>query len=169
MEIHTFRHIIKSFQQKLFRFALRIVGNRAEAEDVVQEVFIKLWDKRATWDEYENLEALCIRMTKNLAIDKTRSKHYRLNELPEELGKSSGSKNPHKIAEQQDAVASVRQMMLELPEQQRLIMKLRDIDGMSYKEIGETLNVSMNQVKVYLSRARKQVRTQLIKKEAYGL
>lgn len=169
MEIQRFRHIIQNSKHKLFRFALRIVGNRAEAEDVVQEVFIKLWDKRETLQTYNSLEALCMQMTKNLAIDKTRSKHYRLNELPTEIGTSSSGKDPHNLTEQQDAMNSIQLLMEELPEKQRLIMELRDIEGLSYKEIEQALNIPMNQVKVYLSRARKQVRGQLLKKETYGL
>ena len=169
MEIQEFKNTILPFKNKLYRFAYRIVGNGAEAEDVVQEVFIKLWNQRDKLHEYNNLEAWCIRMTKNLSIDKTRSKHFSLGIIPDGFDISSNRDNPHKMAEQQDTVSRIKNMIDKLPEKQKLVMQLRDIEGMSYKEIEAALSIPMNQVKVYLFRARKQIRTQLINTESYGL
>lgn len=169
MEIQEFKYKVLPFKNKLFRFALRIVGNATEAEDVVQEVFIKLWNQREKLHEYNNLEAWCIRMTKNLSIDKTRSKHFNLGIIPDGFDISSNRENPHKMAEQQDTVSRIKRLINNLPEKQKLVMQLRDIEGMSYKEIEDALSIPMNQVKVYLFRARKQIRTQLINTESYGL
>jgi len=169
MEIQEFKNKVIPFKNKLFRFALRIVGNAAEAEDVVQEVFIKLWNQREKLHTYNNLEAWSIRMTKNLSIDKTRSKHFNLGIIPDGFDISSNRENPHKMAEQHDTVSRIKIMIDKLPEKQKLVMQLRDIEGMSYKEIEDALSIPMNQVKVYLFRARKQIRTQLINTESYGL
>ena len=157
MDIKQFTSEILPYKNKLYRFALRIVGNVAEAEDVVQEVMIKLWHQREKLHEYTNLEAWCIRITKNLSIDKTRSKHHRLGIIPEGFDISSNHQNPHEAAESQDTIHRIKKMMDNLPPKQRDVMHLRDIEGMSYKEIEEQLRIPMNQVKVYLFRARKYI------------
>ena len=168
MSLIEFKNRILPNKDKLYRFAFRIVGDGAEAEDVVQEVFIKLWNKRQDWHIYNNIEALCMRMTKNLAIDKLRSKHRRVQALDSTLEITETSATPHQIAESQDTIAYIQRMMAELPEKQRLVMQLRDIEGMTYKEVADALDIPMAQVKVYLFRARKQIRQQLTNSESYG-
>ena len=83
MDIKQFKSEIIPYKNKLYRFAYRIVGNGAEAEDVVQEVMIKLWNQRGKLHQYNSIEAWCIQMTKNLSIDKTRSKHYKVGIIPD--------------------------------------------------------------------------------------
>ncbi|MEM6966906.1 MAG: sigma-70 family RNA polymerase sigma factor [Bacteroidota bacterium] len=169
MDIKQFTSDILPYKNKLYRFALRIVGNAAEAEDVVQEVMIKLWNQREKLHEYSNLEAWCVRMTKNLSIDKTRSKHFKMGIIPEGFDISTDHYNPHRVAESQDTMTRIKHLINSLPPKQRDVMQLRDIEGMSYKEIEEQLQIPMNQVKVYLFRARKFIKSQLINSESYGL
>ena len=169
MDIKQFTSEILPYKNKLYRFAYRIVGNGAEAEDVVQEVMIKLWNQREKLHEYNNIEAWCIRMTKNLSIDKTRSKHYKVGIIPEGFDISSNHNNPHKVAETQDTMQRIKNMMDTLPTKQREVMHMRDIEGLSYKEIEVQLQIPMNQVKVYLFRARKFIKSQLINSDSYGL
>ncbi len=169
MDIKQFTSEILPLKNKLYRFALRIVGNVAEAEDVVQEVMIKLWNQRDKLHEYNNIEAWCIRMTKNLSIDKTRSKHYKVGIIPEGFDVTSDQRTPHQVAETQDTMQRIKNMIEQLPTKQREVMQTRDIEGLSYKEIEEQLNIPMNQVKVCLFRARKFIKNQLINSESYGL
>jgi len=169
MDIKQFTSEILPYKNKLYRFAYRIVGNGAEAEDVVQEVMIKLWKQREKLHEYNNIEAWCIRMTKNLSIDKTRSKHYRVGIIPEGFDISSNHNNPHEVTETQDTMQRIKNMMNNLPTKQREVMHMRDIEGLSYKEIEAQLEIPMNQVKVYLFRARKFIKSQLINSDSYGL
>ena len=169
MDKKQFTSEILPYKNKLYRFALRIVGNVAEAEDVVQEVMIKLWQQREKLHEYSNLEAWCIRMTKNLSIDKTRSKHYKMGIIPEGFDISSSHNNPHQVTETQDTMHRIKKLIHSLPPKQRDVMHLRDIEGLSYKEIEDQLRIPMNQVKVYLFRARKFIKSQLINSESYGL
>jgi len=169
MDIKQFTSEILPYKNKLYRFAYRIVGNGAEAEDVVQEVMIKLWKQREKLHEYNNIEAWCIRMTKNLSIDKTRSKHYRVGIIPEGFDISSDHNNPHEVTETQDTMQRIKNMMNNLPTKQREVMHMRDIEGLSYKEIEAQLEIPMNQVKVYLFRARKFIKSQLINSDSYGL
>lgn len=169
MDIKQFTSEILPYKNKLYRFAYRIVGNGAEAEDVVQEVMIKLWKQRDKLHEYNNIEAWCIRMTKNLSIDKTRSKHYKVGIIPEGYDISSNHNNPHQVTETQDTMQRIKNMMDTLPTKQREVMHMRDIEGLSYKEIEEQLQIPMNQVKVYLFRARKFIKSQLINSDSYGV
>lgn len=169
MLIEDFKQMVLPFQHKLYRFALRLLGTDAEAEDVVQEVFIKAWDRREQLPEYTNVEAWCMRVTKNLSLDVLKSKHrkFRLNRTEQDV--QSAAVRPDKQAELNDAYSHVHSIIETLPEKQKLIIQLRDIEGYSYQEIAEMLEINLNQVKVNLFRARDKVRKQLIKAESYGL
>ncbi|MEM1321055.1 MAG: sigma-70 family RNA polymerase sigma factor [Bacteroidota bacterium] len=169
MSLKDFTQLVLPYKNKLYRFALRIVGNGAEAEDVVQEVMIKMWKNREEWNQYQNVEAWCMRLTKNLSIDKLRSKHRRTDHLTEDYGFRAPTASPYRQTELNDTVARVKAMMAQLPEKQRMVMQLRDIDGMTYQEIAEHLSITLDQVKVNLFRARKKIKAQLLNREAYGL
>ncbi|MEL6866803.1 MAG: RNA polymerase sigma factor [Bacteroidota bacterium] len=169
MSLKNYKSEVLSHKNKLYRFALRIVGNVAEAEDVVQEVLIKMWKSRSQLGQFQNTEAWCMKMTKNLSIDKLRSKHRQTSTLPEAYELSARTASPYQQAEMGDTVSHIRTLMEALPDKQRMTMQLRDIEGMSYKEIAEVLDIPLNQVKVNLFRARQYIRTQLINKESYGL
>jgi RNA polymerase sigma-70 factor (family 1) len=158
MNHHEFKSTIQPIKNRLFRFALGIVGQVAEAEDVVQEVFIKLWNNRQQMAGIANIEAWCVTATKNLSIDKLRSKHQRLQPMAAGFDFHDQSATPYEAVVTEDVFDRVRSLMSRLPEKQRDIMQLRDIEGMSYQEIATVLNVPMDQVKVYLFRARKAVR-----------
>ena len=169
MDLEAFRTTVLPVKNKMYRFALRLMGDAAEAQDVVQEVFIKVWNRKDELAGIENMEAWCMKITRNLAYDKLKSKQYRQTDsLPESLNMEA-DENPYHTTETQDIMASIRQLMTSLPEKQRQIMQLRDIEGYTYKEIGEIMDLDMNQVKVNLFRARKQIRTSLTKLTAYGL
>ncbi|MFK7933396.1 MAG: RNA polymerase sigma factor [Saprospiraceae bacterium] len=153
-----FQHIITPFQDKLYRLALRLTNSRVEAKDVVQEVFIKLWQQRQELSKVNNVEAWSMRLTRNLAIDKTRSKHRRTEDISGVFHLASPQASPYQVAESQDTMTRIKQLMQQLPEQQRLCMHLRDIEEMAYQEIAETLEISLSQVKVNLFRARSKMR-----------
>ena len=164
-----FQNNILPLKDKLFRFAFRIVNERAEAEDVVQEVFIKFWKNRDYADQISNVEAWCIRATKNLSIDKLRSKHNRTEKLPETFDIRDHSPTPYGQTVGQDVFSHVKKLLANLPEKQRMVMQLRDIEGMTYKEIAEILNLTLDQVKINLFRARKAIRAKLLNSESYRL
>ena len=169
MTLDSFKIQILPLKDKLYRFALRILGNHAVAEDVVQEVMIKIWKDRENLGGIKNLEAWCMRLTKNLSIDKTRGKHYNLNAIPDNFDMVQLAAGPQKLAELNDTVDKVKKLMTELPDTQRMAMQLRDVEGMTYKEIAEILEIQLDQVKVNIYRARKYIRLKLIKEESYGL
>ena len=162
MSLREFQHRVLPIKDKLFRFALRMVGNSPEAEDIVQEVFIKLWSSREALAEVQNMEAWGIRITKNLAIDKLREKFRHTAEISDALPLADTEAGPYERTEQNDTLAQIQQFIDQLPEKQRLVMQLRDIEGMSYQEIAEALELPMPQVKAYLHRARQAVRSGLL-------
>lgn len=169
MIIEDYKKLVLPIKNKLFRFSLRIVGNVAEAEDVVQEVFIKVWNKRSEVESFNNLEAWCMTLTKNLSIDKLRSKHRRVDALPDSYDMPSQAVSPYQATVANDTISRIEKMMAALPEKQRMVMQLRDIEGMSYNEIAEILSITLDQVKINLFRARKAIRAQLLNSESYGL
>lgn len=169
MNLKEFQTHIMPFKNKLFRFAMSIVGNAAEAEDVVQEVLIKMWQDRTKIKAINSVEAWGMKLTKNLSIDKLRSKHRRTDQLETSYHLSSRDAGPDKAAELKDTVTRVRKLVLQLPPKQRQVLQLRDIEGMSYDEISNITGLPLNQVKVNLFRARKQIRAKLLKTESYGL
>ncbi|MCB0518648.1 MAG: RNA polymerase sigma factor [Lewinellaceae bacterium] len=163
MTTRQFKSDILPIKNKLYRFALRIVNHAAEAEDVVQEVFIKLWNNREQMEAISNVEAWCITATKNLSIDKLRSKHKRLQPIKAGFDLHDQSESPYQATAGHDVFETVKKLMDNLPDKQRDIMHLRDIEGMHYQEIADALDIPLDQVKVYLFRARKAVRESLAK------
>ncbi len=167
--LQHFKHEIMPMKDKLFRVALRITGDASEAEDVVQEAFMKVWDLRQNWSDYNNLQAWVMRVTKNKAIDKTRSKHRRTSSLDGVYHLPKKENTPEQKAIISDELQRIHIYMQKLPEKQRLIMELRDFEELSYNEIAEQLDIPMNHVKVNLSRARKAIRNYLTTDESFSI
>lgn len=155
-------------RNKLYRFALRILGSVEEAEDVVQEVLIKVWDRKQELAPLQNAEAWCMRVTKNLSLDRLKAHGTRYAAPLEAAEKISTGETPDLTTERRDLLAHIHQIIQQLPEKQRMIIQLRDIEGYTYKEIAAILELSVDQVKVSLFRARKTIKTQMERKEAYG-
>lgn len=170
MSLKTFKNAIWPIRDKLYRFAFRFLQNTEAAEDVVQEVLSKLWRTRTQWDQIDNLEAWSMRMTRNMALDQIRAQTYRRTEEIDQLEfVSSSDRTPLEAVEQKDAVAQIRLLMEDLPENQRLVIHLREIEELSYQEISELLDMPMTQVKTNLFRARNKLKAALIKQGSYGI
>jgi RNA polymerase sigma-70 factor (ECF subfamily) len=163
----SFRDDILPLKDKLFRVALRITFDRAEAEDIVQETLIKVWNKREEWNSLESIEAYCLTLTKNLAIDMREKMDARTEELTEQHDRTQDDANPYEVLEQKERLMWVHRLMEELPEKQRTIMQMRDIEEKSYQEIAEALDITQEQVKVNLFRARQKVKQGFIRLDAY--
>ncbi|GJM35760.1 MAG: DNA-directed RNA polymerase sigma-70 factor [Saprospiraceae bacterium] len=162
-----FQEHILPIQNKLFRFALRIVGNTEEAEDVVQEVFLKLWRQKQQWPNIQNIEAWSMRLTKNLSIDRLRRVSRREESLEQVYHSPALQPTPAQITESKDSLEQIKKFMEQLPEKQRLVIHLRDIEELSYKEISEVLEMPMSQVKTNLFRGRNALREMVVKSEWY--
>ncbi len=170
MNLETFQSQVFPVKNKLFRFAFRLLGSSEEAKDVVQEVFIKVWNGREQLAEIENIEAWCMRITKNLSLDRLRQQNRRpTDSLEQGVHILNETLSPYENTEISESMKRVGELMAGLPEKQRQVMHLRDIEGYTYNEISEILEIDMSQVKVNLFRARNSVREQLQKMNAYGL
>lgn len=152
------------FKDKLYRYALNIVGNVHDAEDIMQELLIKIWNRREQYEHLENKEAWCMTVTRNMAIDKTRSKKVKIDDI--DVFFNIKDKNPlvDLSLEQKERLNSVLKLVNELPDHQRQIIHLRDVEGYTYKEIAEITDNSLDFVKVSLHRARKSLKEALLKR-----
>jgi len=162
MEVEDFKIQVLPLQDKLYSFALRFLGDSEDAKDAVQEVFVKLWKLRDSLDSYRSLVAFAMTVTRNHCLDRIKAKRT----IPIEDNKVYTSQivntTPGDILEKKDLAEIVRKIINELPENQRSVIHLRDIDGFDNQEIGEILKMDTNNVRVLLSRARKKVREELL-------
>lgn len=166
----SFRNDVLPLKDALYRLALRITLSHEEAQDIVQDTLIKVWDKRESWNEIESIEAFSITICRNLALDRIK-KHDNLNDSLEERQTESPdtSSTPFEDTLQQDRIELVRNLVNTLPEKQRSCMQLRDFEGKPYKEIAKILGISEEQVKVNIFRARQTVKERFQKYDNYGL
>ena len=169
MQELSFLNDILPLKNQLFRLALRITLDRAEAEDVVQEALIKVWNKRNEWQQLDSVEAYCLTVTRNLAIDRSEKKDAQTVELTLEAEETPAASSPYDNLVSKERLRLVHKLMNDLPEKQRSIMQLRDIEGKSYKEIATLLRLTEEQVKVNLFRARQKVKQWFTNIDNYGL
>ena len=168
----SFRTDVLPLKNELFRLALRITLNREDAEDVVQETMIRVWNRRDQWEQIESIEAFCTTICRNMALDKTKrasNQDASLDNEGHDAPDHSYSANPEEQAVQRDRAERVRRLMDMLPEKQRTCMQLRDVEGKSYKEIATVMDISEQQVKVNIFRARQTIKQEYLKQEKYGL
>jgi RNA polymerase sigma factor (sigma-70 family) len=170
MDFDGFERQVLPLKNKLYRFAFRLLGSSDEAKDAVQEVLIRVWNGREQLATIENVEAWCMRITKNLALDRLRARQRKpTDSLDQTATVIEDRLSPHEAAEISESMQRITLLIAALPEKQRQVMHLRDIEGYSYNEICEILELDMSQVKVNLFRARNAVREKFVKINAYGL
>ena len=160
MASYSFQSDVLPLKNELFRMALRITQNTAEAEDVVQETMLKVWSRRDQWERLDSIKAFCLTICHNLSLDKVRRMDNQTQSLDAAVDPAdrSHSANPEEQVVQRDRVLLVRQLISQLPEKQRSCMQLRDIEGMSYKDIAEVLGINEQQVKINIFRARQSIK-----------
>lgn len=165
MKIISFRNDVLPMKDKLFRLALRITLNRQDAEDVVQEVLIKIWNNRERWQQLESIEAWAFTITRNMSLDVLRKNEaHRTVEIDTEPLASN-----YDQFNERERLQLVRKLMDSLPEKQRTAMQLRDFEGMSYKEVADIMGISEEQVKVNIYRARQFIKQKYSEISEYGL
>lgn len=166
----SFRNDVLPLKNELFRLALRITLNRAEAEDIVQDTLIKVWNRREEWNAIDSIEAFSLTVCRNLSLDRIKKKGNDNDSLEDvKAAESLASSNPQDRMIQTDKVRLIRQIVDGLPEKQRSCMQLRDFEGKTYKEIAGVLDISEEQVKVNIFRARQTVKQKYLKLDNYGL
>ncbi len=168
MNQSDFLKSVLPFKDKVFRLAKRLLVSTEEAEDATQELYFKLWKNREKIAEYKNVEAFAMTMTKNYCFDRLKSKQASNLTLVHSNYKEKDTALEKKI-EQRDSVSQVHLLVEKLPEQQKLVIQLRDIEQYDFEEIGKMLDLKPTAVRVALSRARKTIRQELIKQHNYGI
>lgn len=123
----SFRNDILPLKDKLYRLALRITFDSAEAEDIVQDTMIRVWNKRDEWTQFDSIEAYCLTVARNLAIDRSQKLESQNVELTPETQEMPDTLTPDRAYEQDEQLRLVHHLINELPEKQRTIVQLRDI------------------------------------------
>ena len=168
MTQNEFLNIVMPFKDKVFRLAKRLLISTEEAEDATQEVLLKLWNNKENMESYKNVEAFSMTMTKNFCFDKLKSKQAQNLKIVHN-NYEDGNTSLQKQVELNDSVNWVARIIEGLPEQQRVIIQLRDIEEYDLDEIAEMLNMNNTAVRVNLSRARKTIREKLTNTHSYGI
>ncbi|MBR9999285.1 MAG: RNA polymerase sigma factor [Cyclobacteriaceae bacterium] len=169
MYLEYFKKEIIPLKQKLYRFVRAYLKNEASAEDIVQDVFLKLWDNRDEFRKIQNVEAWSMTMARNMVLDKLRrERNYSVD--PHEMSMNGyNNETPEMIMERDEVRTDIRRVIERLPDKQKEVILLREIEGYSYQKIGEIMGIDQNLVKVTLFRARENLRKKILKTERYGL
>lgn len=168
MDQNEFMQLVSPFKSKIFRVAKRLLVSVEEAEDATQEVLVKLWTKNESLSAYTSVEALAMTMTKNYCLDQLKSK--RAGNLRIVHNNFTDREAPlQKQVEDTDTMSWVEKVINQLPEQQRLIVQMRDIEQYEYEEIAKILEMNETAIRVALSRARKTIREFMTKTHRYGI
>lgn len=168
MNQEQFLNIVMPFKDKLYRFALRYLVSTDSAEDATQEIVLKLWKNREQLNTYNNVEAFAMTMTKNYCLDQLKLKSSSNLKLVHSNYKDQNY-SLETQTEVNDSLSIVEKLINELPEKQRIIIQLRDVEQYTFEEIGKILEIQQTAIRVSLSRARKTIREKLIKQHNYGI
>ena len=152
---------------KLYRIAFVLTGNSQDAEDILQDAYCKLWNRRTELEKVQNPEAFCVTMVKNLCYDMLRSPKRAPKGQPHDTAQSPDG-CPEAAIAAGDAENLIRALIDRLPPNQRQVLQLRGLGGCSIEEIEEITGLSAVNIRVLLSRARKLIREQYDKLTDHG-
>ena len=159
-----FNDIIHNLNRKLFSIAFRIIKNQQEAEDAVQEVFMKMWMMKDKLDDYKDIEALAVTITRNDCIDRLRKwKHFDSEKDGSELLNYDPSPSPYDQLVNSENAEILNRIIENLPPVYRDLIRLREINGLSYEEIALQNSMNINTIRVTLSRARRIIKEEYLK------
>lgn len=165
----SFFNQIEEIRNKIFRITKRILVSQEEAEDATQEVIVKLWQMdESKRNGFKSLEAYSVTMAKNYCLDRLKSKQAQNLPLDERYSGSVSDSLTKKI-EQRDDLNWVGKLIDELPEKERMIIQLREIEQYDFDEIASILNLPEGTIRVYLSRIRKKLRKQFLDIQNHGI
>lgn len=168
MKENTFLNIIDPVKDKMYRMALRLLTSKEAAEDATQEVILKLWNRKDKIKHYANIEAFAMTVTKNYCLDQLKLKQNNNLRIVHQNYESNNNSLQKEI-EVNDEMQWLGRIVASLPEQQKIIFQLRDIEQYDYDEIARIMEMNRTAIRVALSRARKTIRESLIKKHNYGI
>ncbi|MDR2954953.1 MAG: sigma-70 family RNA polymerase sigma factor [Prevotella sp.] len=161
MELEKFKSTVMPFRQKMQYQARNMLRDETEAEDAVQEAFLKLWSARHQLGNHPNVGGFAMQTLKNICIDKLRAERYDIS--LDNVSIADNTLTPYVYTEQQDNAAIIRGIINSLPETQKRVIMMRDVDGYELNEIAQIIGAEETAVRVNLSRARKTVRDKFLK------
>ena len=168
MNQREFSEKIAPFQDKIFRLAKRLLVSVEEAQDASQEVLLKLWTRNNTLHQYSSLEALAMVMTKNFCFDQLKSKRAAFVKIDNNDFFTKDRSNLDQKIEDSDTMQWVQKIIDRLPEQQKMLIQLREIEQMEFDQIAEISDMNPVAIRVALSRARKTIRENIEKTHQHG-
>lgn len=161
MQKDQFQNQVLVHKDQMYRLAQRILRNEEDAKDIVQDSFVKLWSKRKVLGNIKSIKSFTLTMVRNACIDHIR-KHKPETDKEQQINSNSDFQNPEKQLEVSDQLSKVKTIINQLSEQQREAIQLREIEGLEYHEISEITGLSSNNLRVIISRARKEIKMQMM-------
>jgi RNA polymerase sigma-70 factor (ECF subfamily) len=162
MEQEQFKKEILPLRNRLLSYAQRLLGNKNDAEDIVQEVFLKLWFMRNDLERYDNISALSLTITKHLSLNQLKKNEREYDTLNENI--IAGELSPYDDLEQKDSLEQLLKIVSRLPDLQQSILRMKHIEGMETDEIAALAGSTSEAVRMNLSRARKKIREWFLEK-----
>ena len=157
MEQTQFKKEILPLRERLILYAERLLENKNDAEDIIQEVFLKLWQMRDELKNYVRVDALSVAMTKNLCLNRLKVNQREREDL-DGLVLADESLSPAEQLEQKDSVAQVMRIIERLPDLQQAVLRMKHVEGLEIEEIAALTGSAPDAIRVNLSRARKKVK-----------
>jgi RNA polymerase sigma-70 factor (ECF subfamily) len=162
----AFEDLVTAYQHRVFAVAYRMLGNRAEAEEAVQEVFLRAYRALGDFRGEARLSTWLYAITSRLCLSRLGSAKRRLAHVRDEAlldGLVSAETSVATALEQREQQAALQRAISELPNDRRILVVLRDLEGLSYEEISQTLDLTLGTVRSRLHRARLELREKLEK------
>jgi RNA polymerase sigma-70 factor (ECF subfamily) len=159
-EPEAFREFVEAYKKRIYGLAIELTRNHADAEDVSQTVFIKIFQSIETFREGGNLNAWIYRISVNAAIDHLRKRSFYPADRAAELPKRPGA-DPGRQAERSLLQAKIDAALSRISEREKTVFILRHYHDLSLKEIAETLGLTVGAVKSYLFRSIKKLQREL--------
>lgn len=158
---------VHRIEQKLYRIAKRLLISHEEAQDATQEVLAKVWQRSSELSHVKSIEAYAMTMVKNYCYDRLKSKQA--SNMSIEYSIHDKSQDQSEAFEAKDRLSFVDKIVNNLPDKQKLIWQLRDVEGSTFEEIAQVVQMEPTAIRVTLSRARKKIKESLEQIDAYGI
>ena len=163
---HAWEQIVRLHWRKVFNVAYKFVGKHDEAEDLTQDIFLKIFKSLSSFDRRANFQTWLISVSRNLCIDHYRSVRKERETIdrdvdPGDLMPVSAEVSPYAQLEHRDRVSMLREAMTTLPETLRTAVLLRDIQELTYQEIADRLALPEGTVKSRINRGRTELARQI--------
>ncbi|MCJ7645585.1 sigma-70 family RNA polymerase sigma factor [bacterium] len=167
----AFESLVRKYKMAVFNTIYSIIGDAQEADDIAQEVFLKVYTKAGSFKRKSSFPTWLYRITVNRCLDELRKRKNRIISLETEFDQDEELKLKDVLASKEGDITEelkrkelediIQKAMNSLPERDRIILTLKEMEGLSYKEISQIMKISLGKVKVWLFRARQKLKGKL--------